>query len=54
MALKDGILPPCVGLSEPEFELDLVQQARSSRVDNVLCFSFGFGGQNAAIALGRE
>lgn len=54
MALKHGILPPCVGLSDPEFELDLVQQARPSRVDHVLCLSFGFGGQNAVMALGRE
>ena len=53
MALQDGILPPCVGCEEPEFDLDLVWVARRLAVRNALCLSFGFGGQNAAIALGR-
>jgi 3-oxoacyl-[acyl-carrier-protein] synthase II len=50
-AISAQILPPCVGLTEPEFDLDLVRQARSTSVNNLLCLSFGFGGQNAAIAL---
>lgn len=53
MALKHQILPPCVGLKQPEFDLDLVTAARLSRIRQVLCLSFGFGGQNAAIALAR-
>ncbi|MDY6802216.1 MAG: beta-ketoacyl-ACP synthase, partial [Cyanobacteriota bacterium] len=53
MALKHQILPPSVGLREPEFDLDLVKNARQSLVKNTLCFSFGFGGQNAVIALGN-
>lgn len=53
MALKHQILPPSVGLREPEFDLDLVKNARKSQVKNTLCFSFGFGGQNAVIALGN-
>ena len=53
MALQDGILPPCVGCEEPEFDLDLVRVARRRAVENALCLSFGFGGQNAAIALRR-
>ena len=51
MALKHQILPPCVGLRHPEFDLNLVRAARHSAIKNVLCFSFGFGGQNAVIAL---
>ncbi len=51
MALKDQILPPCVGLKQPEFELDVVTEPRQGEIDNVLCFSFGFGGQNAVMAL---
>ncbi|MBW4631636.1 MAG: beta-ketoacyl-ACP synthase [Iphinoe sp. HA4291-MV1] len=54
MALEQQILPPCVGLRHPEFDLDLVREARQSKIQCVLCFSFGFGGQNAAIALGKE
>ncbi|MEH2317784.1 beta-ketoacyl-ACP synthase [Nostoc sp.] len=53
MALKYQILPPCVGLQQPEFELDIVTAARLSKIRQVLCLSFGFGGQNAAIALAR-
>jgi 3-oxoacyl-[acyl-carrier-protein] synthase II len=52
MALIQQILPPCVGLKEPEFDLDLVKVARRGEVRRVLCFSFGFGGQNAVVALG--
>jgi 3-oxoacyl-(acyl-carrier-protein) synthase len=33
--------------------LDLVMTPRNIRVDRLLCLSFGFGGQNAAIALQR-
>jgi 3-oxoacyl-[acyl-carrier-protein] synthase II len=58
-AISTQILPPCVGLTDSEFDLDLVRTARwrslssgeSTDVNNLLCFSFGFGGQNAAIAL---
>ncbi|MHC5863187.1 beta-ketoacyl-ACP synthase, partial [Nostoc sp.] len=51
MALKHQILPPCVGSKQPEFDLDIVTAARLSKIKQVLCLSFGFGGQNAAIAL---
>ncbi|MEH1911369.1 beta-ketoacyl-ACP synthase [Nostoc sp.] len=53
MALQHQILPPCVGLQQPEFDLDIVIAARLSKIRQVLCLSFGFGGQNAAIALAR-
>lgn len=54
MALKHQVLPPCVGLKVPEFNLDLVTEPRSGEIKRVLCFSFGFGGQNAAIALKKS
>ncbi len=53
MAVKHQVLPPCVGLNSPEFDLDLVRYARQSQVKNVLCLSFGFGGQNAALVLSK-
>lgn len=52
-ALKHQLLPPCVGLAQPDFELDLVTTPRRGEVRRVLCFSFGFGGQNAVLALDR-
>lgn len=52
-ALEQQCLPPCVGLKQPEFELDLVRTPRFGTVNRILCLSFGFGGQNAAIALSK-
>jgi 3-oxoacyl-[acyl-carrier-protein] synthase II len=54
LALKNQILPPCVGLKEAEFDLDFVTTAREAEIRQVLCLSFGFGGQNAALALAKE
>lgn len=54
MALKHQLLPPCVGLTEPDFDLDFVTAPRQADISSVLCFSFGFGGQNAVVALFRE
>ncbi|SKB12481.1 putative beta-ketoacyl-(acyl-carrier-protein) synthase [Planktothrix sp. PCC 11201] len=53
MTLNEQLLPPCVGLKTPEFDLDFVTCVRSSMVRNILCFSFGFGGQNAIIAMSK-
>lgn len=53
-ALKQQLLPPCVGLQDLEFPLDVVTTPRSTVVNNVLCLGFGFGGQNVAIALGAN
>ncbi len=52
MALQHQTLPPCIGMKEQEFELDLLSEPRQCEIHQVLCFSFGFGGQNAVVALG--
>jgi len=54
MSLKYQQLPPCVGLKEAEFDLDFVRVTRKKNIENILCFSFGFGGQNAVMALGKQ
>ncbi|ERN40017.1 3-oxoacyl-(acyl-carrier-protein) synthase [Rubidibacter lacunae KORDI 51-2] len=51
-AIAQQVLPPNVGIRQVEFDLDVVTAARSQSVRHALCLSFGFGGQNAAIALG--
>lgn len=51
MALKHQQLPPNVGLQHPDFDLNFVTQTRSAPIDHALSLSFGFGGQNGAIAL---
>jgi len=55
MALKYQLLPPCLGLEQSDFDfnLDLVITPRRAEVQRVLNFSFGFGGQNVVMALGR-
>ncbi|BBD61762.1 beta-ketoacyl synthase [Nostoc sp. HK-01] len=53
-ALQQQVLPPCVGLQTPEFDLNFVMTAQKKLIQNILCFSFGFGGQNAVIALGNS
>ncbi len=55
-ALETGILPPTINLDDPdpECELDHVaNKARRARAAVVLSNSFGFGGTNASLLLGR-
>ena len=55
-ALADGILPPTINLTDPDPELPLdfiPEGARERQVDYALSNSFAFGGQNAALLLGR-
>ncbi|NHC34185.1 beta-ketoacyl-ACP synthase [Scytonema millei] len=53
MALRHHILPPCTGLRSPQFDLDAIVTPRRATVRHSLCLSFGFGGQNAVLALGK-
>lgn len=54
LALHQGVLPPCGGLTHPAFDLDLIRAARPDSIKTALCFSFGFGGQNTVLALGAK
>ncbi|MBU0493354.1 MAG: beta-ketoacyl-ACP synthase II [Chloroflexi bacterium] len=54
--LRTGIIPPTINLEEPDpaCDLDYVpNQARRVPVEFALSNSFGFGGQNACLVLGR-
>jgi 3-oxoacyl-[acyl-carrier-protein] synthase II len=56
LALEQGILPGTAHHLErdPECDLDIIGEApRKLRVDHVMSNSFGFGGQNASVVLGR-
>lgn len=53
LAMRDRVLPPCVGLQRSAFDLDLISSVRSASVRHALCLSFGFGGQNAVLGLGK-
>lgn len=56
LAIERGMLPPTINLNEPDPECDLdyiPNTARKSEVDITISNSFGFGGQNACVALRR-
>jgi 3-oxoacyl-[acyl-carrier-protein] synthase II len=37
MAMKHNYLPPCVGLKDLEFDLDVVTQARQAKISHAIC-----------------
>lgn len=56
LAIRDGVVPPTANLEHPSPDCDLDYipgEARSVKVDFALSNSFGFGGQNIALILGR-
>lgn len=53
LALRDGVLPPNVGLERPAFDLDWVRAARPARPSVVMSVNFAFGGHNTALVFGR-
>jgi len=52
LALRHQQLPPNVGLLGDPIYPHVVTQSCASSVKTALCMSFGFGGQNAVLALG--
>jgi 3-oxoacyl-[acyl-carrier-protein] synthase II len=56
LAIQRGLIHPSINVDEqdPEIRLDIVANvARERRVRTVLSNSFGFGGENAVVILGR-
>jgi len=56
LAIRDQVAPPTINLDNPAVEtpLDLVPNAkRACKVDVALSNSFGFGGTNASLVLGK-
>ncbi len=56
LAMRDGVVPPTINLDDPEPENDLdyvPHTAREMPVDVALTNSFGFGGTNACLVVGR-
>ena len=56
LAIRDQVAPPTINLDNPAVEpkLDLAPNAkRERRIDVALSNSFGFGGTNASLVLGR-
>jgi len=56
LAIHTGVLPPTINLDHPGegCDLDYIPNvARETRVDTVMSNSFGFGGHNASLLIGR-
>lgn len=56
LALKEQVLPPTINLEDPEEGCDLdyvASGARDAKIDYALSNSFGFGGTNASLVLGK-
>ena len=53
LAIQSQQLLPCVGLTKVEFPINLVRRSHKSEIKHTLCFSFGFGGQNAILAVSQ-
>jgi 3-oxoacyl-[acyl-carrier-protein] synthase II len=56
LALRDQVAPPTINLDNPavETKLDLAPNAKREReIGVVLSNSFGFGGTNASLIMGR-
>lgn len=54
LSLDRQILLPNTRLSPSEFELNFATKSEKYPLNKILCFSFGFGGQNAVICLGER
>jgi 3-oxoacyl-[acyl-carrier-protein] synthase II len=56
LAIRDGVVPPTINMenADPDCDLDYVPgTARRLPVGTVLVNSYGFGGQNCSVLLGR-
>ena len=56
LTIRDSMVPPTINLEtpDPECDLDYVPNvARPMKVDTAISESFGFGGSNAVVALGK-
>ena len=56
LALRDGVIPPTINLENPDPACDLdytPRQAREKKCSIAITNSFGFGGHNACLVIGR-
>jgi 3-oxoacyl-[acyl-carrier-protein] synthase II len=55
MSMKEGIIPPTMNLDErdPKCDINVITEKREADIKIAISNSFGFGGVNAVIVLGK-
>lgn len=53
MSLQQQVLLPNLHYSDFDYDLNFVCEPTIAQLDQILCFGFGFGGQNAVISIGK-
>ena len=56
LAMRDAVIPPTINYETPDPECDLdytPNQARQRRIDVAMSNSFGFGGHNGSLVIGK-
>ncbi len=55
LAFEKNVIHPSINLfnQDPEINLNVVREPIEKKVNNILCNSFGFAGQNAVIMISR-
>ena len=56
LSIRDQVVPPTINLEKPavDTKIDLVpKHARERKVNRALSNSFGFGGTNASLVVGK-
>ncbi len=55
VSMKEGIIPPTINLTEkdPECDVNIIVEKKEAAIRTALSNSFGFGGVNAVVVLGK-
>ena len=56
LAMRDSLIPPTINYETPDPECDLdytPNQARQRKIDVAMSNSFGFGGHNGSLVVGK-